>query len=147
MGRATYSKPINLWDNKSRNLIDFTTHFSFIINSQNRTKYGDGIAFFLAPVGSKISRTATKGGSLGLTTDEQPLNSTDNPFVAVEFDVYTNPDWDPVAEHVGIDLSSMKSVTNVSWLGGKSSVSEGFKNNAWITYQSSSKNLVSSLLL
>ncbi|XP_074326030.1 L-type lectin-domain containing receptor kinase IX.1-like isoform X2 [Apium graveolens] len=91
MGRATYSQPMNLWDDTSRNLTDFTTHFSFMINSQNRTKYGDGIAFFLAPVGSKIPRTATKGGSLGLTTDEQQLNSTDNPFVAVEFDVYTNP--------------------------------------------------------
>ncbi|KAL8116558.1 hypothetical protein AgCh_022905 [Apium graveolens] len=141
MGRATYSQPMNLWDDTSRNLTDFTTHFSFIINSQNRTKYGDGIAFFLAPVGSKIPRTATKGGSLGLTTDEQQLNSTDNPFVAVEFDVYTNPRWDPVGEHVGIDLNSMKSVTNVSWLGGKSSVLEGLKNDAWITYRSSSKNL------
>ncbi|WOG82575.1 hypothetical protein DCAR_0101740 [Daucus carota subsp. sativus] len=141
MGRATYYQPMTLWDDRSGNLTDFTTHFSFIINSQNRTKYGDGMAFFLAPVGSKIPRTATKGGSLGLTTDEQPLNSTDNPFIAVEFDVYTNPGWDPVGEHVGIDLSSMKSVTNVSWLGGKSSVLEGLKNEAWITYQSSSKNL------
>ncbi|XP_074330940.1 L-type lectin-domain containing receptor kinase IX.1-like [Apium graveolens] len=141
MGRATYSQHMNLWDDTSKKLTDFTTHFSFVINSQNQTKYADGIVFFLAPVGSKIPRTATKGGSLGLTTDEQLLNSTDNPFVAVEFDVYTNPGWDPVGEHVGIDLSSMKSVTNVSWLGGKSSVLDGFKNEAWITYQSTSRNL------
>ncbi|KAL7236084.1 hypothetical protein ACSBR1_019367 [Camellia fascicularis] len=137
IGRASYARPMQLWDKASRNLTDFTTHFSFIIDSQNRTAYGDGIAFFLAPEGSRIPDGVTKGGTLGLTKDNQTLNSTDNAFVAVEFDIYQNR-WDPVHDHVGIDINSMKSVANVTWL---SNVQDGKQNEAWISYDSSSKNL------
>jgi hypothetical protein len=35
-GRATYFNPMHLWDKASGNLTDFTTHFSFVINSQNK---------------------------------------------------------------------------------------------------------------
>ncbi|TKY59429.1 L-type lectin-domain containing receptor kinase IX.1 [Spatholobus suberectus] len=136
IGRATYYQPMHLWDKATGNLTDFTTHFSFVIDSQNRNKYGDGIAFFLAPVGSKLPNV-TKGGSMGLTLDNQPLNSTDNPFVAVEFDIYQN-NWDPPHEHVGIDINSMRSVANVTWLAD---IKEGKLNEAWINYNSSSLNL------
>ncbi|GLT53123.1 hypothetical protein SLA2020_264160 [Shorea laevis] len=90
VGRATYFNPMHLWDKASGNLTDFTTHFSFVIDSQNNTIYGDGLAFFLAPTatGSTVPNPATKGSSLGLTTDDQTLNSTDNHFVAVEFDIF-----------------------------------------------------------
>jgi hypothetical protein len=37
IGRAIYGNPMHLWDKVSENLTDFTTHFSFIINSENRT--------------------------------------------------------------------------------------------------------------
>ncbi|KAL7206123.1 hypothetical protein ACSBR2_018934 [Camellia fascicularis] len=105
IGRASYARPMQLCDEASRNLTDFTTHFSFIIDSQNRTAYGDGITFFLAPEGSRIP-----DGNL----------------------------WDPVHDHVGIDINSMKSVANVTWL---SNVQDGEQNEAWISYDSSSKNL------
>ena len=42
----------------------------------------------------------------------------DNPFVAVEFDIYSNDYLDPPGEHVGIesiDLNSLKSVATISW--------------------------------
>ncbi|PSS02585.1 Legume lectin domain protein [Actinidia chinensis var. chinensis] len=137
IGRASYAKPLQLWDRASGKLTNFTTQFSFTIDSQNRSAYGDGIAFFLAPVGSRIPEGITKGGSLGLTRDDQPLNSTDNPFVAVEFDIYQNL-WDPEHDHVGIDINSMRSVDNVTWL---SSVLDGKQNHAWISYDSSLRNL------
>nr|KYP61212.1 Lectin-domain containing receptor kinase A4.3 [Cajanus cajan] len=136
IGRATYYQPMHLWDKATGNLTDFTTRFSFVIDSQNRSKYGDGIAFFLAPAGAKIPN-ARKGGSMGLTLDNQPLNSTQNPFVAVEFDIYQNG-WDPPREHVGIDINSMRSVANVTWLAD---IKEGKLNEAWISYNSSSLNL------
>ena len=81
---------MQLWDKYSGNLTDFTIHFSFAIDSQNRSVYGDRLAFFLAPVSSKIPKT--KGGStnIGLTHNDQVLDSKDNPFVAVEFDIYSN---------------------------------------------------------
>ncbi|WJX46477.1 hypothetical protein P8452_33277 [Trifolium repens] len=115
IGRASYYQPIYLWNKTTNNLTDFTSHFTFTIDSQNRQKYGDGIAFFLIPSGTK-KPNATKGGSMGLTLDDQALNSTEtNPFVAVEFDIYQNP-WDPPLEHAGIDINSMISVANVTWL-------------------------------
>jgi hypothetical protein len=119
VGRATYFSPMHLWDKASRNLTDFTTNFTFVIDSQGNTPYGDGLAFFLAPNGSiLIPPNVSEGGAMGLTNDHEPLNSTNNPFVAVEFDIFSNRGWDPAGEHVGIDINSMKSNASVSWQGG-----------------------------
>ncbi|OIT00228.1 l-type lectin-domain containing receptor kinase ix.1 [Nicotiana attenuata] len=137
IGRATYFKTLHLWDKASGNLTDFTTHFSFSINSQGRTAYGDGLAFFLAPAGSRIPENTTIGGSLGLTIDTQQLNTSNNHFVAVEFDTFNN--WyDPQGDHVGIDINSMQSVVNLTWF---SSIPNGNRTDAWISYNSTSKNL------
>nr|POE96708.1 l-type lectin-domain containing receptor kinase ix.1 [Quercus suber] len=133
VGRATYFRPMHLWDKNSKNLTDFATHFSFVIDSQNQPSYADGIAFFLAPNGSKTS-TATKGAYLGLC---DPNSS--NHFVAVEFDIWHN-EWDPPGEHVGIDINSMKSFATASWLSNIT-IMEGKINEAWISYNSSSYNL------
>ncbi|KAJ4716754.1 Receptor lectin kinase [Melia azedarach] len=135
-GRATYNKSMLLWDKATGNLTDFTTHFSFAIDSDKRLYFGDGMAFFLAPEGSKVP-TNKGGGSFGLTSDDQPLNSTSNPFVAVEFDIFKN-DWDPPGVHVGIDINSMKSVNNETWL---SDIPGGRRNEAWINYDSRTHNL------
>ncbi|KAL9367591.1 hypothetical protein Peur_038790 [Populus x canadensis] len=134
-GRATYSKPMQLCDEASGNLTDFTTHFSFSIDSQRRTAYGDGLAFFLGP--EELPPLLSKGGSLGLLRSNQPLNTTDNQFVAVEFDIFQNV-FDPPGEHVGIDINSMQSVNNITWL---CDISGGRRNNASISYNSSTHNL------
>ena len=78
------------------------------------------------------------GRLLGLTTQGQLWDSTSNPFVLVEFDIWSNVEIDPTGEHVGIDINSMKSKANVSWL---CNIREGKKNEAWISYNSSSYNL------
>ncbi|KAD4179225.1 hypothetical protein E3N88_27816 [Mikania micrantha] len=137
IGRATYSEPLHLWDRGSRNLTDFSTRFTFTINSLNSSRYGDGLAFFLAPNGSKVPDNVTNSGTLGLTRNDEVLNSSSNPFVAVEFDVFQNT-WDPKNEHVGIDISSMDSVRNVTW---RSRISEGETYEAVIRYDSSLNNL------
>ncbi|KAJ6424522.1 hypothetical protein OIU84_025325 [Salix udensis] len=98
-GRATYHIPMQLWDKASGNLTDFTTHFSFSINSQNASTYADGLAFFLGP--EQLPSVLSGGESLGLFRNNQSLNTTDNQFVAVEFDIYTNYEFDPPGEHVG----------------------------------------------
>ncbi|KAK4789295.1 hypothetical protein SAY86_020614 [Trapa natans] len=137
IGRATYNEPMQIWDNSTGNLTDFSTYFSFIIDSNNSTAYGDGLAFFLAPVGSRIPDNLTRGGSLGLTYGELVFNSTSNPFVAVEFDIYKNS-WDQPGTHVGVDINSLVSVANISWSGD---IRDGKLNEAWINYESKSKNL------
>ncbi|KAE8702205.1 putative Concanavalin A-like lectin protein kinase family protein [Hibiscus syriacus] len=60
VGRATYYKPMHLWDNSSwyLTLAYFTTHFSFSIDSSSQGGMsGDGLTFFLAPNGSKSPPT------------------------------------------------------------------------------------------
>lgn len=137
-GRATYYKPMQLWDEASGNLTDFTTHFSFSIDSQGRQRgYGDGLTFFLAPEGSKLPPNLSQGGSLGLSRNDQQLNTTYNHFVAVEFDIFKNY-FDPPGEHVGIDINSMQSVNNITWL---CDISRGRRTDAWISYKSSTHNL------
>ena len=137
-GRATYSKPLQLRDNATGKLTDFTTHFTFSISSPIQTVYGDGMTFFIVPNGSKIPTNA-KGGAMGLTSLDQVLNTSNNRFVTVEFDIFTN-EWDPPGEHVGIDINSLKSKANVSW-SSNIAIREGKINEAWINYNSSSNDL------
>jgi hypothetical protein len=144
VGRATYFNPMHLWDKASRNLKNFSTNFTFVIDSQNKTVYGDGLAFFLAPNGSTMPDNIKQGGGMGLTEDDQQLNSDNNHFVAVEFDIFSDHSsntWDPPGEHVGIDINSMKSAANVSWQGSRTSIMEGRINEARISYNSTSHNL------
>ncbi|KAK4487100.1 hypothetical protein RD792_006415, partial [Penstemon davidsonii] len=136
IGRATYAQPLYLWDKASGNLTNFNISFTFLASSYLGS---GGIAFFLAPNGSRIPENTTTGGSMGLTSDSNPLNSTNNPFVAVEFDVFSDY-WDPLNEHVGIDINSMRSVANVTWLNYVR-ILEGGLVDVWISYDSQSKNL------
>jgi hypothetical protein len=107
VGWATYVERVPLWDSNTGNLSDFTTHFSFIIDTQGRSTYGDGLAFFLAPVGFEIPPNSA-GPTLGLfnTTSDSPHNQ----IVLVEFDSVPNFEWDPLVEHVGININSVKRI-------------------------------------
>ncbi|XP_073120309.1 L-type lectin-domain containing receptor kinase IX.1-like [Henckelia pumila] len=135
-GRATYIDPLHLWDKNSGNLSDFSTHFSFVIDSNGSPNFADGIAFFFAPVNSSIKSNAF-GGSLGLNTDNVYSNSSAETFFAVEFDTYQNT-FDPSIPHVGININSMISVATDDW---QNDISKGRENEAWISYNGSSKIL------
>ena len=136
VGRATYKEPVRLWENRTGRLTDFTTHFSFIIKATNANWSADGLAFFIAPNGSNIPNNST-GGALGLL-DPALDNSTQNEIVAVEFDTFQNK-FDPSANHVGIDVNSVKSKKSFSWPRG--SISNGETLNAWVSYNSTTQNL------
>ncbi|XXG63577.1 hypothetical protein AAC387_Pa05g1732 [Persea americana] len=132
VGRAFYNQPVRLWDSQTRRLTNFTTHFSFIINALNKSSYGEGLAFFLAADGSYIP-PGSGGGEMGLFSP----NSTENQLVAVEFDSFKN-EWDPSEDHIGIDVNSIVSKANVTW---RSSIKNGATANAWVSYDSNTKNL------
>ncbi|KAI7754627.1 hypothetical protein M8C21_016948 [Ambrosia artemisiifolia] len=139
-GRAIYISPLHIWDNRSRGLASFSTNFTFVIDSNGSSSYGDGLTFFLADNNSVIS----EGGAMGLPFISMPNNAS-NRFVAVEFDTYWNNDWDPVVgrgtimgDHVGIDVSSVSSARVQKWA---SNVTGGGVCQAWITYDAFSKNL------
>ncbi|GFP86855.1 L-type lectin-domain containing receptor kinase ix.1 [Phtheirospermum japonicum] len=135
-GRATYIDPLHLWDRASRNLTDFTTRFSFVIDSGGSNNYGDGLAFFLAPNGSSI-QPWSYGGSLGIGNSSGTLNSSQYSFVAVEFDTYRNSLFDPVsyAPHIGINVNSMRSLNTTTW---RNNITLGRLNNATISYSATS---------
>ena len=66
-GRAMYIEQLYLWDPTSRDLTDFTTNFSFVINSQNNYTYADGLTFFLN--GTQLPSDGS-GEGLGLGKDK-----------------------------------------------------------------------------
>ncbi|KAK1586847.1 hypothetical protein Q3G72_006678 [Acer saccharum] len=135
-GWATYDQPVPIWDSKTGRLTDFTTHFSFIIKpSEGTSNYGDGISFFLAPYNNFSIPRNSSGGFLALFSNAE--NSTDNQIVAVEFDSFNNT-WDPDDNHVGINVNSIVSVANVTL---NSSIKNGSRANARVSYNSSTQNL------
>ncbi|CAL2254019.1 unnamed protein product [Prunus armeniaca] len=139
IGRATYHKPFLLQEKATGKLADFTTHFTFIIDSG----HGDGLVFFLAPNGSLVNIAIGGGGKLGLPVEDLPggMSRTQYPFVAVEFDIFQNTRpsiQDPPNDHVAIDINSLKSNSTMTWNGG---IDKAKLNSAWISYNSSSKNL------
>ncbi|XP_057810242.1 agglutinin-2-like [Salvia miltiorrhiza] len=105
IGRVLYSKPFKLWENSI--VVSFNTTIKFTI-TPTKGPAADGLAFFMAPVGTTIP-PGSYGGNLGLfdPSGDSPAAST---FFAVEFDLYSNG-WDPSHDlpHIGIDISSIKS--------------------------------------
>ncbi|THG00998.1 hypothetical protein TEA_026482 [Camellia sinensis var. sinensis] len=135
-GRAIYKDPLHLWDKAPEKMTDFNTYFMFVIDSEGNSFFADGLTFFLVPYGSTPNMTV--GGSLGLPNVTQSSNAT-NHFVAVEFDTFHNPEFDVLNEtHVGIDINSLISNATEVWYNN---ITFGIENEAWISYNSSSKNL------
>ncbi|KAL7227613.1 hypothetical protein ACSBR1_022476 [Camellia fascicularis] len=134
-GRAIYKDPLHLWDKASGKMTDFNTYFMFVIDSKGNSFFADGLTFFLVPYGSTPNMTI--GGSLGLPNVAQSSNAT-NHFVAVEFDTFHNLEFDVLNEtHVGIDINSLISNATEVWYND---ITFGIENEAWISYNSRSKN-------
>lgn len=83
LGRALYAAPIQIWDSETGKVASWATSFKFNVFSPDKT--ADGLAFFLAPVGSKPQY---KAGFLGLFNSDSKNMSLQT--VAVEFDTYYN---------------------------------------------------------
>ncbi|GMY23978.1 L-type lectin-domain containing receptor kinase IX.1-like [Fagus crenata] len=135
VGWTIYAKKVPIWDLDTGKLTDFSTHFSFNIDTMNNSTYGDGLAFFLAPVGFGIPPNSA-GGYLGLfndtTKDLAPYQ-----IVFVEFDSKSNS-WDPNVTHVGINSNSIDSANSTPW---NASFHSGDIADVWIIYNATTKNL------
>ncbi|KAL0784217.1 hypothetical protein Bca101_000462 [Brassica carinata] len=94
-GWATYGKKIPLWDPEIGKPSDFTTSFSFRIDTRGVAfgNYGHGFAFFLAPAGIQMPPNSA-GGFLELGSSRHPLDMT---------------------SHVGINNNSLVSSNVASW--------------------------------
>ncbi|XXG55813.1 hypothetical protein AAC387_Pa03g3398 [Persea americana] len=140
-GRAIYSDRVRIWDAKTRKLTDFNTQFSFnitgIINSNKY--YGDGFTFFLSPNRSTIPiPPGAAGGNLGIYSN---TNSTENQLVAIEFDTFPNPDWDPplLTRHVGININSRVSLKAIALKPTRGD--QIYEGDALVSYSASTQNL------
>lgn len=138
VGWALYSKKVLLWDSKTGQLTDFTTHYTFIINTRGRSPsfYGHGLAFFLAAYGFEIPPNSS-GGLMGLFNTTTMLSSS-NHIVHVEFDSFANSEFSETTEHVGINNNSIKSSISTPW---NASLHSGDTAEVWIRYNSTTKNL------
>ncbi|XP_062119430.1 L-type lectin-domain containing receptor kinase IX.1-like [Humulus lupulus] len=135
-GRVISAEPLRLWDACTKTLTDFTSRFSFTIDTLGRANYAAGLAFFLAPVGYQIPPNSA-GGFLGLfNTTTSDLSK--NQIVTVEFDSFANPEWDPSAAHVGINYNSIASATYTPW---NASYHSRDTADALISYNATTKNL------
>ncbi|KAK9988776.1 hypothetical protein SO802_029015 [Lithocarpus litseifolius] len=141
-GRATYSEQMHLWDKKSEKVASFTSNFSFIIDSQGKDRYSDGLMFFLSTPNFPAPKP-TDGSGLGLLSRNQMEHTiflAENKFVAVEFDTFPNEEFDSlsVGEHVGININNMKSQISTPWY---CTIKENRTYSASINYDSSTQNL------
>lgn len=136
VGQAIYAKKVPMWDSDSGKVADFATHFTFIIDTQNRSTYGHGLAFFLAPPGFQIPPNSA-GGFLGLFNTTNSA-SPQNHMVAVEFDSFSNPEWDPPFQHVGINNNSISSSVVTPW---NVTLHSGQTTDAWVIYSATTKIL------
>ncbi|XP_058744554.1 L-type lectin-domain containing receptor kinase IX.1-like [Vicia villosa] len=136
VGRAIYAKRVLLWDSKTGQVTDFTTHFTFIIDTQSKPLYGHGLAFFLAPFGFEIPPNSASGfiGLYNTTTMVSPSNQ----IVHVEFDSYPNKEWGETTQHVGINNNSIVSSVSTPW---NTSLHSGDTAEVRIDYNSTTKNL------
>ncbi|XP_031252900.1 L-type lectin-domain containing receptor kinase IX.1-like [Pistacia vera] len=136
VGRAAYAENVRLWDSHSNELSDFTSHFSFSIDTKGSEFYGAGFAFYLAPVGFQIPPNSA-GGFLGLF-NTTTSDSSHNQIVLVEFDSFANPEWDPPVPHVGINTNSISSAVYTPW---NASIHSDDTADVRITYNATTKNM------
>ncbi|KAJ0704022.1 putative non-specific serine/threonine protein kinase [Helianthus annuus] len=136
VGQAIYYDTVPIWDRKSRKLTDFTTHYSFTIDTRGRSVYGHGLTFFLAPPSFRIPPNSA-GGFLGLFNTTY-TDSPRNQMIVVEFDSFSNPEWDPPYEHVGINNNSIRSAVSTAW---NASLHSGDTADAWLSYNATTQLL------
>ncbi|XP_019168935.1 PREDICTED: L-type lectin-domain containing receptor kinase IX.1-like [Ipomoea nil] len=135
VGRAKYVELFHLWDKASGGLADFTTHFTFNIDSNGSSHYADGMAFFMANFTTPFDLYLTNGGGLGLM---DPYKPSPDHFLAVVFDTFSNEETMSMT-NVSIIIDSVQEPqeSTVWW----NNVTLGKNNNASITYNAASQIL------
>ncbi|CAI9282365.1 unnamed protein product [Lactuca saligna] len=122
VGQAIYGDRVQMWDSSSGKVSDFSTRFSFTIDTDDQptSNYGDGFAFFLGPADFQIPPNSA-GSFLGLYNLSNYRESSQNHMIHVEFDSFVDTDWDPLYEHVGINKNSIFSANTTAWSAGNHS--------------------------
>uniref|UniRef100_A0A0A0LR00 Legume lectin domain-containing protein n=1 Tax=Cucumis sativus TaxID=3659 RepID=A0A0A0LR00_CUCSA len=114
-------------------LTSFSTHFTSQFDFHNAISYGDGFAFFLAPVGWPIPPNS--GSSLlGLYNS----NTQSLPIIHIEFQIGLNNDVYSPYQHMGININSSSFSNSTPW---DATLHNGDFADVWISYDSKTKDL------
>ncbi|KAI3409611.1 Non-specific serine/threonine protein kinase [Psidium guajava] len=141
-GRVLYRQHFKLWDGPSAaptKLASFNTSFLININRVSGGTPGEGLAFIVAP--DLNLPAGSSGGYLGLT-NATTNGLASNHLLAVEFDTFKQ-DYDPDANHIGLNINSVRSIQNVSLAGLGFQLSPNVTKffHVWIDYDGSRKLL------
>lgn len=142
-GHAFYSQPLEMFASNESIVESFSTTFVFqIVPLDIQNGGGHGLAFVIAP--SSQLPDGAPGSNLGVFSPKKDGNFS-NHILAIEFDtVRTVGDMD--ANHVGVDVNSIKSITAVTASFYNSSnqnqtlkLESGKAIQAWIEYNGTVK--------
>ncbi|KAG1355336.1 L-type lectin-domain containing receptor kinase IV.2 [Cocos nucifera] len=139
-GHAFYPSPLRFRNSTTGKALSFSTSFIFAIVPKYPDLFGHGLAFVLAH--SVDLSYALPSQYLGLFNANNSDSS--NQIVAIEFDTNMNPEFGDIDNnHVGIDVSSPRSINSSHAAYFTNDNGAGFKNlslvsgkpiQAWIEY-------------
>lgn len=149
-GRVMMKNRFKLWEGDQATSSDHTIRLgnkvasfntSFLINIYpiNNSLPGEGLAFVIAP--DLLHPPSSHGQYLGLTNATTDGNTT-NQFIAIEFDTFRQ-DFDPDANHIGLDVNGVRSnkTVSLSELGFQLSQNVTVYFMVWIDYDGANKVL------
>ncbi|RAL48125.1 hypothetical protein DM860_005549 [Cuscuta australis] len=123
VGRAFYATPFRFLDSVTNSAVSFYCSFSFTITPY--CSFGDGLALLIT---ANTAAFSSFDGFMGLP-------SSDNTFLAVEFDTSFDPFLEDLNDnHVGIDLNGVKSMASVDVVPRGVDLKSGREMTAWIQY-------------
>ncbi|KAL5715483.1 non-specific serine/threonine protein kinase [Ranunculus cassubicifolius] len=142
IGRVLHPKTIKTRSPNSTTLLPFYTSFIFSIARLKNTLPGHGLVFLFTPrVGIKGTSSAQHLGLFNFSNN----GDLNNHVLGIEFDLFKNQEFDDIdANHVGVDLNSLKSFTAEPagyWSDKKGGVFEdlvlnnGENYQVWIDYE------------
>jgi hypothetical protein len=148
VGWMWYKHPVQFYDNGTNEVATFVTRFTFAISLPNDVdgtarKRGDGMAFFLSSYPPRKPVGKSLGSNLGLHTGNGAGVFGTSWFVAVEFDTFHSPSFDPDGnDHIGIDINTVMGSVNTTSLP---EFSLNGTMTATVSFNSSSRMLVASV--
>eukprot|EP01018_Ginkgo_biloba_P000215 Gb_04649 [translate_table: standard] len=144
IGRALYSNPVQIKNNKT--VLSFSTTFVFSIVTPSPGPGGHGLSFIMTPYKSLMG--ALPSDYLGLLNSSSRDGQGSNHLFAVEFDTNTASEFSDINDnHVGVDINSLNSTNSTTagyWTGKQFqelSLKSGKNIQAWIEYDHLLKQL------
>ncbi|GMJ02294.1 L-type lectin receptor kinase S.5 [Hibiscus trionum] len=138
-GRALYNKRFRLWKGSEGNATIASFNTTFVLNIQNRTSPGgEGLAFIIT--GNSSVPDNSQGRWLGIVnSDTNGTSDSEAGILAVEFDTRKSDDGDLDGNHIGLNINSINSVSQVSLSDFGFNISRGL--DLWVYLQYDGENL------